>query len=86
MSLTDMRALALAEPGGHHAAANASLTAHNDILVLGDDPIAFALAGTQAAFVQTHSNAEVHHNGSGGSADAIIGVTAGGSAIFVPPP
>jgi hypothetical protein len=36
--------------------------------------------------VQTHSNATVHRSGAGGSANAFIDVTAGGSVVFVPPP
>ncbi len=81
----DIVALAFADPQNDHALASITLHAHNDIFVIGDDPIANAHAGTAAAFLQVHFTDSLSDSGANGSlATARITITAGGSIVFVP--
>ena len=56
-----------------HATAGITLNAQNNILVVGNDPIADAFAGSVGAFLQTHFTRDLIHSGaSGGVAGSLV--------------
>ena len=83
----DLAALAFADPADDHALASITVNAHNDIVIVGHDPIASAHAGTALAFLQTHvTDSQTDSGGNGSSAIARITITAGGTVSFIAPP
>jgi hypothetical protein len=79
-------AFAFADPVNDHALASITVNAHNDIFVLGADPVASAHAGNAAAFLSTHFTNEVIGLGSPSStAIARITIRAGGNITFINP-
>ena len=85
MIISNIEALALADPRNDQALAGVTLHAADNILVFGQDPIADAFAGDgTGAFLQTHFTTNLTHTGSSGSvANAFIHITAGGTITFI---
>ena len=83
--VSNIEALALADPRNDVATAGVTLNAEDNILVFGQDPIADAHAGDGVtAFLQTHFTTNLTQPGSSGSvANAFIHITAGGTITFI---
>ncbi|SPE36440.1 hypothetical protein SBBP1_930002 [Burkholderiales bacterium] len=84
--VSNIEALALADPRNDHATAGVTLNAEDNILVFGQDPIADAHAGDGVtAFLQTHFTTNLTQPGSSGStANAFIHIrSVDGSVIFI---
>jgi hypothetical protein len=80
----DLAAFAFADPRNDSALASITVNAHNDIFIIGEDPIASAHAGAAAAFLQTHfTDSFTGTGGSGSTAIARITITAGGAISFI---
>ncbi len=86
MIISNIEALALADPMNDHALAGVTLNAEDNILVVGEDPIADAFAGTVGAFLQTHFTTNLKHSGASSSvASAFIHIrSVDGTITFVP--
>jgi hypothetical protein len=84
--VSNIEALALADPHNDVATAGVTLNAEDNILVFGQDPIADAHAGDgTTAFLQTHFTTNLTNTGSSDSvANAFIHIrSVDGSVIFI---
>jgi hypothetical protein len=82
--VSNIEAIALADPRNDVATAGVTLNAEDNILVFGQDPIADAHAGDgTTAFLQTHFTTNLTRVGSSSTANAYIHITAGGTITFI---
>jgi hypothetical protein len=82
----NIAAFAFADPQNDSALASITVHAHNNIFVVGADPIASAHAGAAAAFLQTHfTDSFTGTGGTGGTAIGRITIAAGGTITFIDP-
>ncbi len=86
--LGNIGAFAVADATSDNATASVEMFAHNNILIVGNDPIASARvgpgSGTTFAFRQAHFTTNSTAFGPGGTAVADIDIRAGGSVTVVP--